>query len=1197
MSKGFDGSRFQLVERLGAGGFGVVYRVRDLKQGGEVALKTLEGTHPHQLDRLKREFRMLANLRHRNLVAYYELFVERDQAYFTMEYVPGRTFLHHLRRDSEVDHARVRDALAQLATGLSFLHDAGKLHRDIKPANVLVTPDGRVVLLDFGLATEIAASKLGSSIELVGSPDYMSRQQARGEPLTAASDWYSVGVMLYQTLTGRLPFSGGWAQLVAEQRPAIPPPPRDLDARIPEDLSHLCLSLLAHDPDRRAGAQEIFGATGQMASPPPAPVKRNTVLLGREAELERLRGALARVQEGEGVTVLVDGNSGVGKTALVEHFLRSAEEGGATIVLRGRCYEREQVPYQGIDSLIDDVCRLLRGLDPLMAERLLPRHLAALVRLFPILERVPVVAEHRGRGRVGRADEQEIRRQAFGALRELLVRIADEKTLVVHIDDLQWGDLDTAGLLRDVLRPPDSPAMLCVLAYRREDQEHSPCLRVLAQEPIGTEVHLSLGPLAADAAEALVRELLPSRRDDADVSQLVSEAGGNPFLLEEVAHFAGLQEGAGVEPSRLDIQAALGARVGRLPAQALELLQTIALAGHPITEQVALSAAALEGSASDAWHLLVNEHLVRVSGPSGARLVETFHDRVRETVTASLTPQRARACHRGLAAALEQAGSADPEVLARHHTHAGNPERALEFTVAAASQATRALAFDRAARLLENAMSLAGGDHARRVALLGSLAEALGNAGRCIESARVYQEAANAAEPAARVVLRRRAADQLLFAGKIDEGRALIRDDLRAQGVPVPRTPGRTLASVLLLRARIRLRGLGFRPRARADLAPEALAFLDHLRSVAVVMSFVDVGLGAEIGARFLLRAQALGEPHFFALGLALLAGHSGVEKPDSPRTRRLFEEMTRHGKSFEDPAVRGTLIAVRGLHSHFAGRWRDAVQELDQAEEILRDCQGVVCELWSTRAVGIWSRFFLGEWDALTRRVSQGLGDARDRGNAYGMAGVSAPFGVAAWLAQDRPDEARRVLEEVTGTWSVSGFQIQHYWFLMAESLVQLYQGNGPGAWREICRRWKTAAASLTLRFPANKAQLLHMRGCCALAAAEQSPDSERRSLIREAELAARRLRRVGVPYAAPLADLLRAGVAAQRGVPGDAVAFLDAATAGLDRQEMRVHVAAARRCRARLRGEAPPGFLPGQAIASPDAITRMLAPGFGVS
>ena len=1200
--------RFRILEELGAGGFGVVYLVRDLREGRDVALKTLRHFDPEPNARLKNEFRALQDIQHENLVSFYEMFGEGEHVYFTMEYVQGTTFLRHVRPDLGLDVERLRRAVAQLTRGLSALHDAGKLHRDIKPSNVLVTPEERVVVLDLGLVTQIAENPTGASIGFAGTPAYMPPERMPGGTgrVTPATDWYSAGVLLYQALTGRLPFRGSsLGEVIAEQQRASVTSPRDLDASAPADLCDLCMSLIALDPARRAGAAEILAVVGQeSSSPKPAP--HDTELVGREIELAQMRGALARVRAGEGVTLLVDGNSGVGKTALVKNFLTTAETAGSATVLRGRCYERERVPYQGIDSLIEDLCRLLNGLDRVGAESVLPsRHLVTLTRLFPGLERVPVVARRLRAEPLRIADGPEIRRQAFGALRVLLGRIADRhypRTLIVHIDDVQWGDLDTAGLLRDLLRPPDAPIMLLILSYRREDQERSPCLQVLAQEPIGAEVHVHLEPLEPEAAMALLRGLLPSTPTDDDVARLAREAGGNPLLLQEVARFAGEMSWTGKPgPASLDVHGALRARIERLPDAARKLLRTVAVAGYPLTEQVARTAAGLPGPAPEAWHLLVTEHLVRFSGPRDARLVESFHDLTREAVVRALTPQEARSCNGGLAAALEKAGWEDFEVLARHHEQAGNSEQALEFTRRAAAQASKVLAFDRAARLLETAVQLAGADPLQRAALLPALAEALGNAGRCIDSARVYLEAANVADNAeARTRLRRRAADQLFFGGNIDQGRDLIRDDLRAHGVPLSTARRPSKAMLAALRARIWFHQKFLRrpvgdPSGTTAPPTEDLAFLDHVRGVGMVLSFVGLPRhGAEIGARYMLRALRQGDARSVALGTALMTMHAGALRPVSPRTDAKFERLKRECENFTDPVVAGTLSGMNGLHAYFKGDWDGAIRELGKTESFLRDRPDRLWVVWTARHVGVWARFFRGDWDELQRLVLDGLQAARDRGNVYGMAGMCSPFGVAAWLGRDQPAEATRTLEEVAARCG-KGFMIQRYWFLMAETLVRLYCDDGPGAWEQIGLRWRKA------NIPTLNLQLLHLRGCCALAAAEKAGDGVRRArLLREASAAADEVQPIKLPYAVSLAHLLRAGIATL-GSPGreEAMRHLEAASAGFEAptQKMKVYAAAARRRLAQLRGEGDGEFLAGQRIANPDAVTRMLAPGFRVS
>src|SRR5206468_3885553 len=210
---GFHGTeRFQIERRLGSGGMGVVYQALDRVRNEVVALKTLRWTDASTIYRFKREFRTLLGIVHPNLVGLYELFGEGDEWYFTMELVKGSQFLEFVRPDV-LSVERLRPVLAQLATGLVALHRAGMLHRDLKPSNVILTPEGRPVILDFGIAADMASS--GDPLRTAedgiwGTAEYMSPEQGRGEA-TAASDWYAVGCMLYEALTGRLPFAGSAA--------------------------------------------------------------------------------------------------------------------------------------------------------------------------------------------------------------------------------------------------------------------------------------------------------------------------------------------------------------------------------------------------------------------------------------------------------------------------------------------------------------------------------------------------------------------------------------------------------------------------------------------------------------------------------------------------------------------------------------------------------------------------------------------------------------------------------------------------------------------------------------------------------------------------------------------------------------------------------------------------------------------------
>jgi serine/threonine protein kinase len=489
---------YEILGELGRGGMGVVYRARERRSGRQVALKIMQWADPVGMYRFKQEFRSLAGLTHPNLVSLHELAAGGKVWFFTMELIDGEPFLAHVRELSRGGERpltpagikRLRNALAQLADGIHYLHTSGKLHRDIKPGNVLVTPEGRVVLLDFGLAAELDSSGRYLSVQprLLGTIPYMAPEQAGCQPLSSASDWYSVGVMLFEALTGRTPFDGSPIQVLLEKQQFDPPSPRDFVAGLPEDLVRLCEDLLRRDPNERPTGEEVrrrLGGTIQTKVPLPA---EHTPLVGRHEQMRQLTPAFETIRQGRPVVVSLSGPTGAGKTALVRHFLESLEQQGEAVILSGRCYEQESVPFKALDGAIDSLSRYLDGLSRLEVEAVLPRDVVPLAGLFPVLRQVPAVAAAAQRG-TGPIDPDERRRRAVAGLRELLGRLGDRRPVVLSIDDLQWGDEDSALVLGELLSPPDAPRLLLVAAYRGEDADNSPCLRAFAEIGQGAVEH------------------------------------------------------------------------------------------------------------------------------------------------------------------------------------------------------------------------------------------------------------------------------------------------------------------------------------------------------------------------------------------------------------------------------------------------------------------------------------------------------------------------------------------------------------------------------------------------------------------------------------------------------------------------------------------------------------------------------------
>ncbi|RMH40022.1 MAG: serine/threonine protein kinase, partial [Deltaproteobacteria bacterium] len=290
--------RFQLRARLGEGGMGVVYEAFDTELSTSVAIKTLRTLTGDALARFKHEFRVARAFAHPNIVRLGELFEQDGEWFFTMELVDGCDFLEHVRPGSThrlavtpglapdappapagqtapgtLDEARLRDALIQLARGLGALHSAGIVHRDLKPSNVRLTRDGRLVLLDFGLVAAVDGGSRRAD-RVVGTAAYMAPEQAAGRGAVPASDWYAVGVMTYEALTGTLPLDGtSLEMLIAKQTGDRIARPRDVAPGVPVDLDRLCMDLLDPDPAARPGAADVLrrlGAPGPARSRAPA---------------------------------------------------------------------------------------------------------------------------------------------------------------------------------------------------------------------------------------------------------------------------------------------------------------------------------------------------------------------------------------------------------------------------------------------------------------------------------------------------------------------------------------------------------------------------------------------------------------------------------------------------------------------------------------------------------------------------------------------------------------------------------------------------------------------------------------------------------------------------------------------------------------------------------------------------------------
>jgi CheY-like chemotaxis protein len=1222
---------------------GVVYEVVDHERDVHVALKTLRSPNAEALLRFKQEFRSLQDLQHPNLVNLGELIEEQGQWFFTMELVQGVDLLSWVRpfdtdpeanketldavpRSSETmrmtrndvsrqgrplilplpaglaplplpDERRLREALAQLGRAVAALHAAGQVHRDLKPTNILVTPEGRLVLLDFGLATTIAEPQKFSDANIVGTADYMAPEQAASKPIGPEADWYSVGVILYEALTGRVPFSGRALDVLMDKQRYEPAPPRALSPDVPADLDALCADLLRFDPAARPSGRQILrrlGSESQASSPAShsGSLTQGAPFVGRERELEALHRGFEQVRAGEALMMLVRGESGVGKTVLVRRFCDSLPGVDAkAVVLAGRCYERESVPYKAFDGVVDKLASYMKKLPKVEAAAMLPRHTALLAQVFPVLCRVEPIAQA---PRLAHEilDPQELRTRVFAALRELLARLADRQPVVVIIDDLQWADVDSLALLREILHPPDSPRILLVATQRLSAE-----LPQLPGEVIPLVVERLAPGEARELAQLLVRgagALAPI-----DPAAIADEAAGHPLFIDALVRHT---VAVGERRENLKLEDALWWRINQLEPATKDLLALCAVAGGPLLQEIASEAAGLPlADFNRRAALLRVANLVRTTGARGTDTIETYHDRIRDAVLDNLDVETRRQHHLRLAVSLESARRADPEALVVHWRGAGNPSRAARYAHAAAEQAARALAFDRAARLFRLALELGPPEGAERWQLSERLGDALANAGRGPEAARAFLAAAEGANAAKALDLSRRAAEQLLISGHIDDGLATLRSVLAAVGMRMPTTPTRALLRLLFRRARIRLRGIRYTERDPSAITQNELTHIDVCWSVGVGLGLTDTIRGAGFNGSNLLLSLRTGEPYRISRALAMEAAYSGAGGNSThKRTQRLIGAARAIAQKIDHPHALGFVQVCDGGTAYLEGRWRYACEALELGNRLMRDrCTDVSWELDSSELFFCNSLMYLGRLDELARRVPMRMREARDRGDLYGYTNLRLGAANLVWLLRDDVDTARRVAKEALEQWSTERWHLQHYYGVLAGARIDLYEGNPEAALARVAAAWPHIKAAMQYRIEIIRGLMHELQGVIRCEAARRDP-ARRAALLAGALGDAKILARIRAPYASPFALAIRAAAASVAGDRAAAQSLLEPAARGFEAADMQLHAHVARRAWGLLEGGEPgqaavratEDWLRAQGVAQPGRIANLFLP-----
>jgi eukaryotic-like serine/threonine-protein kinase len=1178
--------RFELVRPLGQGAFGVVYQAIDRGLGSprSVALKLLRRPYADRLARFKREFRALVELRHPNLVQLHELVASDAHVFFTMELVDGSSPLDYARYRPD----EARELLRQLAEGLSALHRAGKLHRDVKPSNILVEKGGRLVLLDFGLAVELDGR---DSVERAGTPLYMSPEQCAEQPLGEASDWYAAGVVLFELLAGRPPFEGTVTEVLEAKQSSPAPRVSSFAPAVPGDLDDLCAALLSRDPAQRPSGDEVLRRL--RAAPQPAP-PRHEPFVGRAVEQATLARLFEESAQGRCTVALARGPSGIGKSALLRRFLDELRRHKPeAMILAGRCFELESVPYKALDAIIDELARQLRRLPDVESAALLPRDPGALATLFPVLRQVRTF-EQPGT-QVGPGESTNVRSRGLTALRELFARMADRRPVVVCVDDLQWGGVDSAALLAELIRPPDPPAVFWLASFRDEEAATSPLLRRLTQLRETTladvPIHdLQLAGLESAEAQQLATTLLAASDDQGRARRIAEESGGNPFFVHELARAGGGDHALG---------ALVRARTGQLEGATRRILDVVAVAARPLELEVVAGASETGAELGDALAALRAEHLIRAREAQHERLIECYHDRIREAVVAALAPAELAAIHLKLAAALERQGSADPAQIGRHLAEGGDPARAQVYLARAAEQAASALAFEEASQLYERALALqpllnSGSDP---VALELAYADALSAAGHGQDAARAWLALVDRVDQQQRYTLRRRAAEELLLAGQVDEGYAAM-DALFAElGLSVPRTTAGVLTRVAWGRLALALQGRTLRERAE-PASDRELQRVDVLGSLTWASLVLEPLVGYALQTQHLRLALRSGDRLRAAIALMLEAPLSAMKGSRTTEATRRTLKSARDmlAGAVTDQMPEGLSRVIEATVAMLEGRWSEGLAFLENAEQMRNSSAlGHSSMRGFIYAVRAMNRFWMGRSGDVLAALPSQIRDMEEHSNLYGWLWLKL---LESWAlsCSGRMEAAWAGSEAVRARLPERVFQLQRWYLEFGQVKFLLIEGKAEQAWKlleEVERRTRFGMLGQAQRFSGRL-----VRANTALARAVETP-AVRDPMLAEARRLARLMDKERAPWIDALTATLRASIAKVAGDRDESFRLLRDCEPLLEAHHLEAVLACTRVARGRLIGgdtgralvERGESWMTGQRVSP--LVARVLIPG----
>ncbi len=770
-------SHYKILRKLGEGGMGVIYLAEDTVLMRRVALKLLSPfltADEEANERFKKEAQVVASLNHPNIVTIYEINSFKGQHYLSLEFLEGETLREKLNKHDveKISLENIVDFSVQICSGLNKAHSAGIIHMDIKPENIFITKDNVIKILDFGVARLIGSSSIHDEKNILGTAAYMAPEQLNGEAVDNRTDIWSLGILIYEMISGKLPFIGEYEQSVVysilNEEPAkinslnAPGQLKEIVKKclkksknerfisveeILSDLKSIRKNLFSGLLLKAHETTELQDIIESLSKPALEIYKPTEVFTGREYQLNIIKKKIEEILNGKGSTIFIQGEPGIGKTQLAYHAIYNSVSANLNILL-GRClYNESGFPYHPFASAIKKTYSLTTNVEAQFIDALLKY---AEKHGFNLSSSLPFIKSFLGFS--GESVSLLNKEQLWTAILMLFQLISFEEPLILVIDDLQWSDKTTLGLFSFIARNCSAFRILLIGIHRppevtsgSEKNESFPLVETIRQLKIeGLAEQITLQRFNKEETELLLVKVLNSPPDPGLAENIYQNTEGNPLFISELVklmqekRYIKTDEGIWHLEKKIrlkkeilltaKVQDVIHQRIDRLDSNLREILEVASCEGEdfeaePLTACLKTDKISLLKNLS----IIEKEHqLIRHE----KNRYKFDHILIKEVLYRNILFELRQEYHKLIADYLIKKHSSNKEFASKisHHLLAsGNQEQAVTFLVLAANKARELHAVEDALNFYYKAAEILAETKSENMSLIMNVQEGLGD--------------------------------------------------------------------------------------------------------------------------------------------------------------------------------------------------------------------------------------------------------------------------------------------------------------------------------------------------------------------------------------------------------------------------------------------------------------------------------------